>query len=392
VLRLAVPLLASLALAVALTRGSSPASDTGGGAGPGSATAAVSAGPLSGGGDSSVADSPGSAADPITVTATLHTLAFGGTDRTYRSYVPPGPPGRWPLVVVLHGRGQSARTAITQTGFLPLAQHRKAVLIYPDGLGRSWNAGNGCCGIAATRKVPDAGFIEAAVADALRALPIDPGRVYLVGYSNGGKLGYSLACQRPALFAAVATYGSVPLAACPAGTPPVPALLAAGVRDTILPFAGAPRARPPLPSDRAALAWLRTQNRCVGAPVTGTEGRAATQRWDGCAAGSDVESVVYPGVGHTWPTAATVGTPALADLMWAFLSTHRSAPRLAELAATPTGQAAAPASPATDGRPGSVGPPAATGPGSAARPAVVSGASRAPAAADRRSGDDHLDG
>ncbi|HEV7791675.1 MAG TPA: PHB depolymerase family esterase [Pseudonocardia sp.] len=341
-------LLAGLALAVALTRGSASASDTG----PDSATAASAAS------DTGSDPGPGTAATPITLTATLHTLAFGGTNRTYRAYTPTGPAARRPLLVVLHGRGQSARAAISQTGFLPLVQRDQAVVIYPDGLDRSWNAGDGCCGVAATRRVPDAGFIEAVVADALSALPVDAGRVYLVGYSNGGKLGYSLACQRPALFTAIATYGSVPLAACPAGTAPVPVLLAAGVRDTILPFAGAPRAHPPLPSDRAALTWLRTQNRCVGAPVTATAGRATTQHWNDCAAGSDIESVVYPGVGHAWPTAATSGTPALPDLMWAFLSTHRSAPRLAELAATPTSPAAAPASPATDGHPTSAAPPA----------------------------------
>jgi len=355
-------LLASLALAVALTRGSASASDTG----PDSATAATAASETAAdtasdsGSDPAADPGSGTAATPITLAATLHTLAFGGTYRTYRAYTPTGPAAHRPLLVVLHGRGQSARAAITQTGFLPLVQRGQAVVIYPDGLGRSWNAGDGCCGVAATRKVPDAAFIEAVVADALSTLPVDAGRVYLVGYSNGGKLGYSLACQRPALFAAIATYGSVPLAACPAGTAPVPALLAAGVRDTILPFAGASRARPPLPSDRAALTWLRTQNRCVGAPVTATAGRATTQHWTDCAAGSDVDSVVYPGVGHLWPTAATSGTPPLPDLMWAFLSTHRSAPRLAELAATPTSPAAAPASPATDGNPRSAAgqPPA----------------------------------
>jgi polyhydroxybutyrate depolymerase len=285
--------------------------------------------------------------ESVGTVASVHTLAFGGLDRTYRVYTPAGPPRRWPLLVVLHGRGQSAQAVVNQTGFVGLARRGQAVVVYPDGVGRSWNAGSGCCGVAANRRLPDADFVRAVVADSAHALPIDTGRVYLVGYSNGGKLGYSLACGQPTLFAAIATYGAVPLAACPAGAAPVSALLAAGVRDSILPFGGAPKAHPPLPSDRAALGWLVAQDRCPPTPVTSTAGRATVTRWVGCAGGSDVESVVYPGVGHSWPSAAVSGTPELADLMWAFLSSHRTGPPLAQLAAAPSGPNAAPAAPAT---------------------------------------------
>ncbi|HWN33095.1 MAG TPA: PHB depolymerase family esterase [Pseudonocardia sp.] len=297
--------------------------------------------------------------------ASVHTLAFGGLDRTYRAYIPAGPPGRWPLLVVLHGRGQSAQAVVNQSGFVGLARRGQAVVIFPDGVGRSWNAGSGCCGVAANRRLPDAGFIRAVVADSTRALPVDAGRVYLVGYSNGGKLGYGMACGEPALFAAIATYGAVPLTACPAGAAPVSMLLAAGVRDSILPFGGAPKAHPPLPSDRGALGWLLAQDRCPPTPVTSTAGRATVVRWVGCAGGSEVESVVYPGVGHSWPSAAVSGSPELANLMWAFLSSHRTGPPLARLAATPSGPNAAPAAPATAAP--ATAPPAA--PATAAPPA-----------------------
>ena len=316
------------------------------------------------------------AEESVGTLARVHTLTFGGLDRTYRAYAPAGATGRWPLLVVLHGRGQSAQTVVNQTGFVGLARRGEAVVIYPDGVGRSWNASYGCCGVAANRRLPDAGFIRAVVADSLRALPVDAGRVYLVGYSNGGKLGYSLACGEPTLFAAIATYGAVPLAACPVGSAPVSMLLAAGVRDNILPFGGAPKAHPPLPSDRTALAWLLAQDRCPTSAqptATSTTGRASVTRWVGCAGGSEVESVVYPGVGHSWPTAAVSGTPELANLMWAFLSSHRTGSPPAQLAAVPTSPNAAPVAPATakaaeqgaPDRPRPAGPPAAAGPGTA---------------------------
>lgn len=260
---------------------------------------------------------------PAQPTALVRTMSFGGTTRSYRSYVPPGAPARWPLIVVLHGRGQSWRTAVEQSGFLSLARRRQAVLVFPDGVGRSWNAGDGCCGLAARKGLPDVAFVTSVLSDALHRLPVDPSRVYLVGYSNGGKLAYSLNCQHPTMFAALATYGSAPLAACPAGTPPTPFLIAAGQKDLILPYNGAPKAHPPTPSIRTALAWLRAQDGCTGGPRAVTTGHVVHQDWTRCRAGAEVESVVYTDVGHNWPGTPRVGAPAVSSLMWEFLTRHR---------------------------------------------------------------------
>jgi polyhydroxybutyrate depolymerase len=253
----------------------------------------------------------------------VRTLSVGGTARTYRSFVPPGPPGRYPLVLVLHGRGQSWRTAVDQTGFLSLARRHQAVLVFPDGVGRSWNAGSGCCGLAAREKVADVAFIESVRQDALHRLPVDPSRVYLVGYSNGGKLAYSLDCEHATSFAAVATYGSAPLAACPAGTPPTPFLIANGQRDTILPYGGAAKAHPPTPSVRTAVGWLRAQDGCTGSAQVSRTGQLVRQDWTHCRAGSSVVSLDYVDVGHTWPSTPKAGSPSVSNLMWQFLITHR---------------------------------------------------------------------
>jgi polyhydroxybutyrate depolymerase len=248
---------------------------------------------------------------------TARSLDVAGVTRTYRTITPVGPRVHaLPLLVVLHGRGQPASAVVAATGFLSFARRAQAVLVFPDGLSRSWNAGSGCCGTSGSRGTPDTVFVAAVVAAALRDLPVDPARVYLVGYSNGGKLAWSLACTHPALFAAVATYGAVPLASCPAGRP-LPALLAVGVHDRVLPIGGDPRARPPLPSARVAAGWLAARDQCTAAPATGTEGGAAVFRWSACAAGAEVDLATYPGADHTWPGAVT-------GLMWTFLSARHS--------------------------------------------------------------------
>ncbi|MGH3763581.1 MAG: alpha/beta hydrolase family esterase [Pseudonocardiaceae bacterium] len=258
----------------------------------------------------------------------VHTVTVDGVRRTYRSIVPAQPTGGLPLLIVLHGRGQSEPAVLSQTGFVELAQRRQAVLVLPDGEQRSWNAGRGCCGFAASHQARDVPFVAAIVADAVHRWPIDAARVYLVGYSNGGKLAYSTMCAHPTLFAAVATYGAVPLSPCQPGTAAVSVLLAAGTADQVLPFHGRPGGHPPLPAVPEAVAWLRAQDGCSGTVLTGRDGSAVVQRWAGCTGGTDVESVSYPGLGHAWPARPRGGSPAAATVMWAFLSRHGAQNRL----------------------------------------------------------------
>ena len=288
--------------------------------------AAVLAAPVMAGEHRPAADRPlvplhRHAANPPGPVTEVLTLTIDGVRRTYHAIVPAQLTGGLPLLIVLHGRGQSEPAVLRQTGFLGLAQQRQAVLVFPDGEQRSCNAGHGCCGFAGSHQAPDVPFVAAIVADAVHRWPIDGQRVYLVGYSNGGKLAYSAVCARPTLFAAVATYGAVPLSPCQPGTPAVSFLLAAGTADQVLLFHGKPAGHPPLPAVSAALAWLRAQDGCSGTAQTSQDGSAVVQRWSRCTGGADVESVVYPGQGHAWPSG---GSPAAAPLMWAFLSRHQA--------------------------------------------------------------------
>jgi len=262
------------------------------------------------------APAPATPPDLVGTLVAEHSLTVGGVARTYRSIVPAaGSEQSLPLLIVLHGRGQQPWTAVRSTGFLPYARQDRAVLVYPDGLSRSWNAGSGCCGAAGTRGTPDTAFVTAVVADAVHELPVDPDRIYLVGYSNGGKLAWLLTCTHPALFAAVATYGAAPLAPCPAAKA-LPSLIAVGVHDHVLPIGGDPRVHPPLPSARVAAAWLARRDRCTATPLTSTVGGAVLQRWTQCAPGTEVDLAVYPGADHYWPA-------AVSGLMWTFLDSRQ---------------------------------------------------------------------
>jgi polyhydroxybutyrate depolymerase len=255
---------------------------------------------------------PNTPPDLAGIVTVEHNVTVDGVVRTYRSISPTTLTGKLPLLVVLHGRGEGPWTAVRTTGFLPLAREGKAVVIYPEGVERSWNAGGGCCGTAGQRGLPDTAFVDAAVSDAITLFPVDATRVYLAGYSNGGKLAYTVACSGGTRYAGVATYGSVPLSTCPAG-PRMPFLIAAGARDTILPINGSPKAHPALLPVRTVAAGLAARDGCSGPTAAAASGGATVQRWTRCTSGDPVELVVYPNADHAWPT-------SMATIMWGFLS------------------------------------------------------------------------
>ena len=124
-----------------------------------------------------------------------------GLQRTYRLFVPAGITGPAPLLVALHGGLGSGVQFEANSGFDGLATANGFIVAYPDGVtrfpdgsggARTWNAGK-CCGPAVTRKVNDVAFLRAMVTDIGSTQPIDGGRVYAVGHSNGGMMALRLA-------------------------------------------------------------------------------------------------------------------------------------------------------------------------------------------------------
>lgn len=262
---------------------------------------------------------------------TQHNMNIDGTKRTYLAVQSSARRKGLPLLIVLHGRGITARQESTRTGFLPYAEQSIADIVYPFGINESWNAGHGCCGQAAKKGVDDATFLSRLTADARAFFGSDPRRVYLVGYSNGAKLSFEQVCRHPGIYAALATYGAVPLTTC-AGGKPLSVFMAAGTSDPVVRTEhGAPTSAAAL---RSAVAEWRWRDQCTGEPVVTHTGPLTTTAWTGCAGGTSLTQAVYSGLTHFWPTAARTGAPyttpvgedaAAAKVMWDFLSTQRLA-------------------------------------------------------------------
>lgn len=276
------------------------------------------------GGTGPTATAPASTAPsttaPLTWASTSVTVQFDGRARSY-VLVRPGTPtaASLPVLMVLHGHSVTPQQELARTAFEGVTG--PAVLVYPAGIGESWNAGH-CCAPAEQLGIDDVGFVADVLTRVLAAVPgADPSRVYLAGYSNGAKLALTIACDDPGPWRAVAVYGATRVAPCP-NPPPVSLMVAASTGDPELTIGpgGTPKSVEGFvePTVEQQVASARA---AAGCPATGTSavaGTLTTTTW-ACADGRRVELALYAGGDHGWP-AGSGATPSGAAAMWAFLT------------------------------------------------------------------------
>lgn len=119
-----------------------------------------------------------------------------GVETTYRVYAPRDAEGPLPLILFLHGAGESGSDGLlpTTVGIGPAIarapERFPALVVFPQASrGYGWRAFN----LAAA---------EGALDDVEASYPVDPSRVYVTGISMGGYGTWLLALQQPERFAA----------------------------------------------------------------------------------------------------------------------------------------------------------------------------------------------
>jgi polyhydroxybutyrate depolymerase len=246
-------------------------------------------------------------------------LTVGGIARRYVLVRPATvSAAKLPVVVVLHGRNATPEVEEQRTGFPALVG--RAILVYPAGYQESWNAG-ACCAGAHTAGVDDVAFITDVVHRVLTSQhDADAGRVFLVGFSNGGKMAFRLTCAEPRLFQGVAVVGAVPVAAC-ARPPAVPFAELAFDHDPLFTLTSAQPPKVVNGFPQASLedeaTALRAANGCLGNGSQQVQGTLTTTRWADCRTGKPVELGLYQGNTHIWPT-GDAATPAAGQVIWTF--------------------------------------------------------------------------
>lgn len=206
-------------------------------------------------------------------TASPHGVLFAlhdYPDRDIELAVPPGgtagPSGR-PVLVVFHGGGGNRRVA--EGTSCPegdtndprclgnTAEAAGFVVVRPNGTGsrlltnlRTWNAGGGrdgwqcVSGRACKDGVDDLAYVNKMLDEVATRTPIDRGRVYLAGFSNGAAFAHRVACQLGSRIAGiVAVSGANQVitegTSCVA---PVPILHIHGTADPCWAYGGGPAA------------------------------------------------------------------------------------------------------------------------------------------------------
>jgi polyhydroxybutyrate depolymerase len=264
---------------------------------------------------------------------TSGTVSLDG--RPFTLHVPRGYAGTAsPLLVALHGYGGDPAELASSLSLVPASDAHGFLLALPSGTPdadgrRFWNATDACCNFTG-KAVDDSAYLSQVITTVAQRYSVDPGKVFVIGHSNGGFMALRLACDHADQVAAVVSVAGAQNADASACRPslPVSVLQVHGNADTVIAFEGGSIQDHAYPSAAQTVGQWRTLDHCAAgrgvadSPVdlvprlTGAE-TLRTSWTAGCADGSSVALWTVEGGDH-----ATALTPALTEAVVAWLEAH----------------------------------------------------------------------
>jgi polyhydroxybutyrate depolymerase len=249
-----------------------------------------------------------------------YSMTVAGLKRSYEVIAPvKAPPKSAPIIVVLSGIGSTVPEEISRDDLLAYATANEAEFVYPVAFDESWNAIT-CCGEAATKNVNDLAFLKALVAK------VDPGHarsVYVVGYSNGARMAYRVACDDPALFDGYAMVKGGPTPGCDLDKP-VTLLQLASMNDPEIPYKPGDKGIEPL-AMTTLVADLRTVGKCPAKSAVTHSGSMTLTAWSACGDGTRLGFAVWKAGVHSFPR-PPASVPAASQVIWSFFMKTPIAP------------------------------------------------------------------
>jgi polyhydroxybutyrate depolymerase len=255
-------------------------------------------------------------AKPIPGGVSRGVLEFDGLERSYRLFIPSGLSAQnpAPLVVALHGGLGSGEQFSGASNFETLAESEGFVVVFPDGLDKTWNAG-GCCGQSVRKGTNDVGFLAALIQELSLALPLDSEQVLMTGHSNGAMMAFRFGCQRADLVKAIAPVAaSLEIPTC-LPNHGVSLLAIHGDSDQNHPLEGGQGPRSLAGVDFISmddsLALWTSAMACETTPEHSVAGALTSTVWIGCADGSRSTFMVIADADHPW-LGGVAGAPLIA--------------------------------------------------------------------------------
>lgn len=241
-------------------------------------------------------------------------LTVDGNARSFVIYLPKGynNAGKMPMIFALHGGNGTPTQFMTNADFRLIADRDKVVLVYPEGIQKSWNSGMPTP--ANLLGINDVGFINQLCDYMIANYPVEPTKIYATGHSNGGFMTSRLACELSKRIAAIAVSSATieqttVFPNCNPGRP-VPAIYMHGTLDPFVPILGGNvtiGSEGLLVSHFEAIAKWVSVNNCNTTPIItdlpdiANDGTTIKEKqYINGTNGSEVVSYVILNGGHTW--------------------------------------------------------------------------------------------
>jgi polyhydroxybutyrate depolymerase len=256
-----------------------------------------------------------------------HTLLSAGAERHYLLYVPAGHGNReLPLVFSFHGSGGVPQNQVDTSRFDALADQHGFIAVFPAGAftntitARSWNANQ-------EAGVDDVQFVRDMIEAIAGMTAVDRSRIYVSGFSGGGRISSRLACELSDVLAAAAPVAGLQYPDDCTPQRPIPLIAFHALDDATNPYVLGDAARPywRMGVETALDKW-RQANGCPIANDDEQLSRLTTlYRWSACAQGAELEFYQFTTGGHTWPGSSQNGAIQdinTSELIWEFFSQH----------------------------------------------------------------------
>jgi polyhydroxybutyrate depolymerase len=252
-------------------------------------------------------------------------------ERGYLVYVPATYVGQeMPLIIALHGYGDTAAAYAQGTGWAETAEEYGFVVGFLNGYQREWNSSPG-----GNHNEDDTAAILDFIEFVAGEVNINRDRIYLVGFSNGASMVYRAACEAPDTFAAVVAVSGLMWREqhCP-DTAQTSLLVIHGTSDTVVPFMGGDDSNLSAPEAVAFWAQLAQCSDDGVHQFDETYSGLQIQFYHECNGGQMVMLYAIPGIGHVWPGAnqRAMGRPIPNELnanfiIWGFFEISYEAQR-----------------------------------------------------------------
>ena len=219
-----------------------------------------------------------------------------------------------PLVIDMHGYTNTGMHQKALSGFDSLSSNESFAVLWPYGVGNSWNAGR-CCGTASSEEIDDVGFIRELVTNISSQYSINSKRIYATGYSNGCAMAHRLANEASDLISAVACMSFYSLLAESSTYQPISLMEIHGTEDGVVGYDAGLFIGAKLNFNQ----WAKMNN-CSGSAIeTWRDGESFTLTYKNCDGGTEVSLVTIDGGMHNvYPKGGTIYDTT--QMAWDFMS------------------------------------------------------------------------